>query len=280
MQRMRLVLTLIGLLAIRVGGRIESSRRNILWSCLINLIGSLSCLILTEESLTRKARRKFTTKNASNPLSFLSLAAKSVSLRALTPILIAQAIPDYDYTSRSFYRQKFKWKVKETSNLMFCNQISGIIESFLCPENSMIKLLGVKATTQLSCVLGSIQDFNAAFTNRPESIFLNAFLSPFMHGRTAINTLVSEEAKNLSIGHGELAASLANLYTPLRFCLPTLFSELFANFQKTTPQINFIVTGVTQLILCGVIIPTTWKTLKPLAEKVETNYGKVEGNKD
>jgi len=224
MQRMRVILTLVGLLANRVGSRIGSAKTNIALSCLVNLLASASFLLFTSESLKKEERKEFAVSKAANPLSFLSLISRSQRLRSLAPILIMQAVPDYDYTSGTFYRQRFGWKVTETANLMFFNQISGIIESWVCPENPMIRSLGIKATTQLSGILGTIMDLNSAYTTIPETIYCNSVLSIFMHGRTAIDALVSAEAKRLKLGSGELSAALANLTTPLRFVMPAVYS--------------------------------------------------------
>eukprot|EP00466_Bigelowiella_natans_P011281 jgi/Bigna1/132660/aug1.18_g7368 len=77
MQRMRVILTLVGLLANRVGSRIGSAKTNIALSCLVNLLASASFLLFTSESLKKEERKEFAVSKAANPLSFLSLISRS-----------------------------------------------------------------------------------------------------------------------------------------------------------------------------------------------------------
>mmetsp|Transcript_20025 Transcript_20025/g.49061 ORF Transcript_20025/g.49061 Transcript_20025/m.49061 type:complete len:431 (+) Transcript_20025:231-1523(+) len=271
-QRTRLVLTAVGLVALRIGARVRSARRNIFLSCIANLVASLVFLTCVSETLPEKKRVGLALSRAGNPLSFLTTLSKSPRLKALCPLLILQAIPDYDYTSKAYYRKQFGWKVTENANMMFFNQISGIVEGWICPEKPIIQALGVKATTQLASLLGAMQDLNAAFTSRPDTIYFNALLWPFMHGRTAVSTIVAKEAERLDIGHGELSSALENLTFPLRFMLPALFSELFAKYQKRLPQINLILKAAVRLLLAGIVLPSSWTCLKPLADQVDVEY--------
>jgi len=279
-NRMNFFLTILGLAALKVGGRVKSARANIRLSVIVNLLAGVSFLLFAQESLPQRKRTTVNTRRAGNPLSFLRVLSQSKRLKALVPILIFQAISDYNYTERMYYRTRFKWKVPEISNLMFYNRVSGMIESWVCPDQPIIQTLGIKITAQLSALLSALCDLNSAFTPMPSSVLVNSALAPLMHGRVAVSALVAREAADIGIAQGELSAALGNLVFPLRFALPTVFSEAFARLQNTLPQINFLLTAGTQVFLALVIIPKTWPSLHDLPKRVEDSYSQDSDQSD
>jgi len=272
MQRMSLVLTLTGLLALRVGGRIGSARANIALSCLLNLAAAFCFLSFAPETLKKEDRKPLKIKTAANPLSFIRVLSKSKRLMALAPLYIMQNVPDYDSTTRAYYKKRFNWGVSEIANLMFWNRISGIFESVCCLDRPLIQLLGLKKTAQLSCIVGAAQCANTAFTLRPNSVLLNSALDPLRHGRSVVMSLIQTEAKRQGIGQGELQAALGNLLFPLRLVAPSLFTELYTNAQHTLPMVNFIARGSIQLAISSIVIPNVWAKLGHLPEMVEDRY--------
>jgi len=279
MQRMGFVLTLVGLAALRVGYNLNSSKRNIAFSCLINVAAALAFLLFAPETLASKHRKPVSVSSLvkkSNPLSFLSVFSKSRTMKAMAFLHFMSYVPEFDVTSRNAFRKRFGWKTREMAKLMFYNQISGLVEGWLCPERYIVPYLGAKRTLQVANLLSAFADFNCALTPQKSSwtIYLNSFLWPLIHGRSMLDALVSQEAKDLAIGDGELSAAQSNLTFPLQFGLPSVYTELFARFQHRFPQVNQVATGVSHLLFACIYVPTLYGEFESLAKKVETNYGK------
>lgn len=269
--RMNLILTIAGLLANRVG-RGLGVRRNLILANTLHIIGGLVMYALCRESLPPAKRVPFSTKRAANPLSFMSTLGRSRGLRALAPVLLLQALPGYDGTTRSFYRVRFGWRVKRMSDMLLASQIMGILESAMVPQRPMIRVLGLLNTARLGALLEAVADLNCAFTSDSKTVFLNQLLSPLIHGDEAVNAVVAAEAKRLGIGDGELSAALSSLMIPLRLVVPAAFSELFARFQSTAPQINFVLRAMVQLALAGWLLPAAWGECGGSCTEAERGY--------